>query len=162
MATITAEFIHRRLSSIAISNKARSVFKDAQQPFENWRIWIGHYHRRRWDGCYVHACQPIYFEGNMIVPNVQEPDLPLPTTQWSTFVLGKLYLHTASSMTSPDLIRNWDWRNAPRARRLLVQIWPLKEEIIAWPIQALTDADAWRFSHAQWDYLHRDTRAHRL
>jgi hypothetical protein len=33
MATITGEFIHRRLSSIAISNEARETFKDTRAPF---------------------------------------------------------------------------------------------------------------------------------
>jgi hypothetical protein len=162
MATITAEFIHRRLASIAISNDAREAFRNAQHPLGNWRIWIGTYHRWRWDGCYVHACQPIYFEGQTVIPNVEEPNIPLPTTQWSTFIVGKLYVHVASSMTSPDLIQKRDWRNAPRARDRLVQVWPLKEGMIVWPTPALSDADAKWFSLAHWDQLHRENRVHPL
>ena len=158
MATITAEFIHGRLASIAVSNEAREAFREARAPLRNWRIWIGSYYRRRWEASYVHACQSIHWEGSLVVPNVQDPETPLPTIQWSTFVVGKLYIHTASSSTSPDLIRDWDWRNAPQARGLLVQIWPPKEAIIAWPIRGLTDGEAWRFSHAHWDQLHRETR----
>jgi hypothetical protein len=162
MATITGEFIHRKLASIAISHEAREVFKDMRAPFASWRIWIGYYHRLKWDGCYVHACRPIYLEGEIVPPNVQDPSTPLPTTQWSTFVVGKLYVHTASSMRAADWIAEWDWKNAPRASQLLVQIWPPKEPIIAWPIQGLTDADAWRFSHAHWALLNRETPVYRL
>lgn len=67
MATMTAEFIHGRFASIAISQEARTTFKERRQPFANWRIWIGHYHRRRWDACYVHACQPIYLPDQMVI-----------------------------------------------------------------------------------------------
>ena len=119
MATITAEFISRRLATIAVSIEAREAFMSARRPLANWRIWMGYYRRRTWDAAYVHACQPIHHETDMIVPNldVGERHVPLPTTQWSTFSVGYLYLHIASSSRASDLISGWDWLNAPRARR---------------------------------------------
>lgn len=154
MASMTAEFISRKLHSIAISSEARFSFMMTRSALPRWRIWIGHYRRRRWDGTYVHACQPIYHEGDLVIPNVQDRDVPLPTTQWSTFVVGQLYVHLASSSTSADWIETWDWRNAPRARRLLVEIHPRREQLIKWPTALLSDEDPIQFSQAHWQYLH--------
>jgi len=75
---------------------------------------------------------------------VQDRNVPLPTTQWSTHIIGRLYIHVASSMKSPDLIAAWDWWNATNARNKLVQIWPplAKDSMILWPLPSFGDADA--------------------
>jgi hypothetical protein len=96
---------------------------------------------------------PIHYEGDVIIPNVQEPDVPLTNTQWTTVMVGELYIHTASSSTAPDIVRDWNWNSAPRARSILVQIWPIKERIIKWPFRSLTDTDAWRFAVAHFTQL---------
>jgi hypothetical protein len=154
MATITGEYILGRHAFITVSQDHRRAFKDTSAPIAiGWRIWIGHYVRFRWLGHLVHACVPIHFKGDVIIPNVQDRDTPLANTQWTTIIIGNLYVHTASSGDHPDLIKNWRWPNEPRARGLLVQVWPSKESAIVWPPQSLTDRDAQSFATANFRHL---------
>jgi hypothetical protein len=161
MATMTGEYTLNKLASIAVMPNERRALMDTLAPLPDWRISIGTYRRAKWKGHFVHASMPINFEGDIIIPNVQEPRVPLTNTQWTTIMVGQLYIHISSSNTSPDIIRDWRWSSAPRARALLVQIWPTKERIIKWPFHCMTDTDAWRFSVAHLthiDSIHRGGR----
>ena len=88
---------------IAVSHEDRSTFRDTVAPLPGWRIWIGFYHRFRWYGHWVQACIPIHSNGDIVIPNVQDRTVPLANTQWTTIVVGKLYIHTACSSTAEDL-----------------------------------------------------------
>jgi hypothetical protein len=154
MATMTGEFTLGNLASIAVSQDDRTALFEKPHPLPDWRVWIGTYRRYRWNGHWVHACMPIMFNGDMIVPNVQESAVPLTNTQWTTVIVGNLYIHTASSSSSPDYIKNWHWESTPRARHLLTQIWPMRETIVKWPTHSLTDIDAWNFATAHFTRLH--------
>lgn len=155
MATTTGEYFFKRQSSVAISYDERMEFMRTKAPMDGWRIWLGNYSRRNWEGHFYHARMAIHGRDDMIIPNVQNKSEPLPNTQWTTVMIGKMYLHIASSSSSPDWIDDWDWENEPRARALLVQIWPIQESFIAWPVQAMTDIDAVSFSTAQFRSIHR-------
>jgi hypothetical protein len=153
MSTMTGEFISRRPETVAVHQVDRSLFKDICVPPPGWRVWIGHYAPNAGSSYWVHACMPIHIEGDFILPNFKNPAAPLPTTQWSTLTVGNLFLQTVSSSTSPDLIRDWRWDNAPAARRLLVQIWPIKESLICWPPLSMSHIQAQAFSTAQFNFL---------
>jgi hypothetical protein len=77
-------------------------------------------------------------------------------------MIGNLYIHTASSATSSNYIRDWHWDNAPRAKRLLIQVWPTRESMIVWPPPSLTDQDAQDFAIAHFKRLHEIGRVHRF
>jgi hypothetical protein len=154
MAAMTGEHTLKTLASIAIGPAEYRELRDTLRPPAGWRIWVGTYRRAQWSGHYVHASMPIMFRGDLVIPNPQERDVPLTNTQWTIVIIGEVYIHTASSSSSPDYIRDWNWLNARRARRLLVQIWPTKENFIAWPMHSLTDADAQHFSVAHFTHIH--------
>lgn len=160
MATITGEFMFARHASIAVPYRDRSSLLLTKSPIPGWRIWIGHYHRRDWDGVFGHLSMPIHAKDEAVIPNVQDPSAPLSNTQWSHVAIGKLFVLAASSETSPDWIAAWDWRNAPRAKSLLVQIWPTREQFIAWPPSIMTDRDVVDFSSAQFRFI-QDTHKSR-
>ncbi len=100
---------------------------------------------------------PIHHQGDLIVPNVVDDGdrSPLPNTQWSTIILGDVYIHVASSSTCQDWIEEWNWENETRARSYLVQIWPIRENIIVWPIPCFSDGEATRFASAQFRHIHK-------
>jgi hypothetical protein len=158
MATMTGEFIHRKPTSVAVSQRERRYFMHARMPLQNWRIWIGMFYPTQGAGSWIHAAMPIVYEGTRAedLPKMGDGDVPHPNTQWSTFFVGRLWIHAASGDTAADYIQAWNWPNAPRARSLLVQIWPIKESIIVWPIQPLSDADAVNFATAHFHWLHNN------
>ena len=155
MATMTGEYIHRKQTSIAVTQAERTAFMNINQPLPDWRIWIGHYHPVGIFGSWIHAAAAISNTENGSDIQMGEDNVPTPNTQWSTMFVGRLYIHVASSSAAPDYIRDWNWRTTPRARRLLVQVWPVRDKIIAWPILPLTSVDARRFATAHFDWLHR-------
>ena len=118
-----------------------------QRPSDDWRIWIGFFEANNLDERWVHTSLPIYNAED--IANVEDTDNPQTNTQTTTFRIGKLFLHAMSS-SHTDLVRDWDWRTAPRARSLLVPVWPLTpwRQFIAWPVHGLLDADAFQIARA--------------
>jgi hypothetical protein len=159
MATMTGEYTLNRLAAIGVMQSDRTTLMGTSAPIPGWRIWVGTYRRAFWNAHYVHTSMPIEAEGDVVIPNVEEPDAPLTNTQWSTVMIGALYIHVASSANSADLIAEWDWPTTPRAKRLLAQIWPPKETVIKWPFQSMTDKDAQEFSIAHFRRLQEIGRA---
>jgi hypothetical protein len=110
------------------------LFENGRAPSSNWRIWIGDYQRSKWVGHLAHFAVPI--SSPEYVPEIMDNGLPRPNTQTMTFVVGRLYVHVASSMT--DIFENWRLYRTD----LLAQIWPIQRNIIGWPLKAMTDRDA--------------------
>jgi hypothetical protein len=152
MATITGENILRSPTSIAVPQSDRNAFMDTAMPLDGWSIWIGHYRRLHWKVSWVHACIPIVATDVIRKPE-PHAGIDQPNTQWTTMVVGNLYLHIVSSSTIQDVIQGWRWHTAPRAAGRLVQIWPNKESVIVWPPPSLTDQDAQTFATAQFEHL---------
>jgi len=139
MATMTAEFMKRDPETIAVPQHEREwLWKNGTAP-PNWRIWIGRYQRHKWVGQWVHIALPVLESKD--IPNDGTPTLP--NTQVTTFVVGQLYIHVMSCLY-PEIVTQWTWGwgPAPEVGRLLVQISPLKESLIAWPPASLTDQSA--------------------
>ena len=138
MVTMTAEFFLNSSGKIAISGEDRAQLRATETALTDWDIWIGHYpggtNQHRW----THTSIPIV--GGAELPGPDNVYTPLPNTQTTTFVVGKLYVHTMRSHY-PELSRNWHWLDNPRLRHLHVPIWPIRHELIAWPINGLSDAD---------------------
>jgi hypothetical protein len=134
MAVMVAEYFDRY--KVAISATERKYLWKNQRPPPNWKIWIGHYERKNWPGHWVHNVLPISSKKNRI--KRMDNGLPRPNTQTTTFVVGQLYIHAASSAT--DIFEKW--RLTTNGARQLVQIWPLRRNIVGWPTQTLTDREA--------------------
>jgi hypothetical protein len=140
MATMTSEYLAKDPSTRAISQADRDFLRSNLRSPESWRVWIGSYNRSTWKGQWVRTSASI-----LDVANYPESGTAPPNTQTTTFIIGKLYVHVMSSFF-PEHAALWDWRPTPRARALLVEIWPVKHGIIAWPRVALSDRDARLFS----------------
>ncbi len=149
MATMTAEYIQRDPSMIAISQTDRNKFFE-RKPLANWKVWIAPFQRKHWIGQWVHTSVPIYPSED--VPPLTSDGRPRPNAQNTTFVIGQLYAH-AMSGPYPNIVHDWEWRGTERARHLLRQVFPTVYRDIAWPTSYLTDADAIAFATAFNDYV---------
>lgn len=103
-------------------------------PAAQWKIWIGHYERGDWVADWVKNALAISSEAHPArhLPN----GLPIPNTQTTTLVFGKLYVHAVSSVHS-DII---DMTGSPSSK--LVRLFPLGGSAIEWPQKCMTDRDA--------------------
>jgi hypothetical protein len=133
MKTMVAEYFDPTEAAITLSE--RQFLRDRRRvPTPNWQIWIGNYERTSWAGQWVHGSMSI-------APSVRTEgrDPRVPNTQTTTFVVGKLYANVFSSEIL-GLIRGVSL--GPRAIGKVARIWPVQEEFITWPPNALNDADA--------------------
>jgi hypothetical protein len=122
------------------------------KPLANWKLWIAPYRRVKWIGQWAHASVPIY-SAEDIAP-LTDDGRPQPNSQNTTFVIGRLYVHTMSG-PYPNIVHGWGWVGADRARSLLRQIYPTVYRRIAWPTSELTDHDAIKFAAAFHSYVRR-------
>jgi hypothetical protein len=123
------------LTKVAIPLSERQFMRDNRcAPDANWKIWIGNYERTKWLGQYAHGAMGI-------APSVRAKDRKpeIPNTQVTTFVIGKLYAHVFSSEIARLVSR---FSLCQRAIGKLAGVWPLQEDFIAWPTNAMDDADA--------------------
>jgi len=133
MKTMVGEYFDP--SKVAIPLSERQFLRDHRHaPDANWRIWIGNYERVKWLGQWAHASMGI-------APSVRIKDRnpEIPNTQTTTFVVGKLYAHVFSSEIS-RLVNQVSLGS--KAIEKIAQIWPIQEDFIAWPTNAMDDADA--------------------
>jgi hypothetical protein len=139
MATMTGEYLSRDPENVAVPQSERTKFMQTSRPLKNWRIWISKYEREEWKGQWRHNSFPIYPAAEIaeVLTSVKRK----PNYQTTSFVVGKLYVHTFSGQAS-DLIMRWDWQNAPRALDALRQIWPLDKDVLRWPAATMNDQDA--------------------
>lgn len=142
MATMTGEYLTRDTTAVAVSQGERDWFRDHGTPPPNWKVWLGHYQRYRWQGRWAHFVLPI-LDAKHIVRTEEDRRAP-PNTQTTTFIIGNLLVHTMSTSADPDIVARWDW-GGPTTRlskQRLVQIVPPKESIVVWPPPSLTDFEA--------------------
>ena len=147
MATMTAEFLTYAPRQIAITAEERNAFLNNPRPIGGWRIWIAFWDEpHRIPDQWTHTSSAIYDPED--IPDVEHFDgAPQTNTQTTTARIGKLFFHVMSS-TDPRNVALWDWRDDPRARSLLVPLWPIRGQFIVWPVHSLTDADARRIGRA--------------
>ncbi len=133
MKTMVAEYLDP--SKVAITLGERQFLRDQRlAPSANWRIWIGNYERTKWAGQWVHGSH-----GLTLLNRIAERDPKIPNTQTTTFVVGKLYAHVFSSEII-SLVNQVSL--GPKAIGKMARVWPIQEDFIAWPTNALDDSDA--------------------
>lgn len=145
MATITGEYLGRRIEKTTFTLQERDWFRRNKRPFDNIRVWIGFLYRPKWNGQWVHVTMPILASKNF--PGREPKDVARPNLQTTTFVVGKLYVHTMSA-EFPEVVHGWDWRTDPGANVALTQIWPIQYPSVFWPVREVTNAEAESFSTA--------------
>lgn len=138
MVTMTAEYMLDSGSKIAVSREERAAFMNSESPLPDWRVWIGYYPGGIWAHQWEHTSVPIV--GGEELPSAEKVYTPLPNTQTTTFVVGKLYVHTMSS-SYPDITTNWRWLNNTRLQSLLIPIFPSDLQFIAWPVHRVSEGD---------------------
>jgi hypothetical protein len=111
------------------------LLNEGRAPAANWKIWIGDFERLNWKGQLAHFAVPISSPHH--IPETMNNGLPQPNTQTMTFVVGRLFIHVASSVT--DIFEDMRLVRSD----LLAQIWPIERNIIGWPPRkSITDSDA--------------------
>ena len=147
MAVMVAEHFEPKFA--AFTSADRRHLMDKQRPPQNVRIWMGRYIRGEWEGMWVHRSLRI---SNEFIPNPADPTLPLPNTQTSTFIVGELYLHVLSC--DDDIILN-GIQLPTQGVTLFAPIWPVREQAVVWPMDAMSDSQASGFSTAIFDSINR-------
>jgi hypothetical protein len=88
----------------------------------------------------VHNTLPVTDGADRV--HVTDDGFPLPNTQATTFVIGKLYVHALSTAIGGGI-------NRQRVRVPgVVQLWPFKQSPMGWPRRSLTDDEAERIAIA--------------
>jgi hypothetical protein len=123
-----------RYKVVSSQTERGSLWKNQKAP-SNWKIWIGDYQRKNWKAHLARFCVAISSRKHHRIRRMDN-GLPRPNTQTVTFVVGRLYVHVASSAT--DIFEDWHLVRPD----LLVQIWPVRRNIVAWPRTTMTDRDA--------------------
>jgi hypothetical protein len=134
MSCMVAEFFSPEKAAISKAER-EWLWKNGTAP-ENWKIWVGNYKRGNWVGHWVHNTLPIVDE---IDPKLSEKKTPKPNTQTSTYVVGQLYIH-AFSCPFPEFVHRCGLSNT--GAKKFAQIWPLRESMIAWPTNVISDREA--------------------
>jgi hypothetical protein len=159
MATMTAEFLLRESVDRVITQAERTLFMGSKAPNPDWRIWIGRYRRIRWLGQWVHTSIPVIPTAD--VAAAETNGRPQCNMQNTTFVVGELYVHTFSGAHG-NFVRDWHWKSAPRARAVLAPLWPIRHDLIAWPMNSISDNEAIGYSRAFFDWVDAIGRANRM
>jgi hypothetical protein len=144
MSVICAEYFYPERAATSVVDR-RWFFKN-RVPSDSMRIWIGDFNRQKWKAIWAHSSLRIsQQEGKH--PWTFHPDgTPRPNTQTTTFVVGRLFIHTYSC-PFPEIL------NADPAVRAvdqrLSQIWPPRHSFLAWPpADTLNDREADRLTGA--------------
>jgi hypothetical protein len=129
LISIVAEYTDK--PTLSIPTHHRRYLMEKNLPPEGWRIWIGAYSGVRWGECHDYR----HF-GLAIVPkNTFHSIRPECNTQFSTFVIGSLLIHAASTT-----IQNLTPTFNSIVDHGLEQIWPSLKQNVTWPTSfALSD-----------------------
>jgi hypothetical protein len=138
MVTMTAEFMLGSAGKIGALPEHRTQLMQSEAAIPGWKIWIGYYRGGTWNHQWSHTSLPLI--GGEELRGAGDVYSPFPNTQTTTFVVGELCIHTMSSFHQ-DIVRDWHWLEHGRLCHLLAPIWPIRHELIAWPIHGLSDAD---------------------
>ena len=130
MTAIMAEFTDCPMAAIPVDD--RQYLATHRRPPSTWRMWLGSYEGERWVRRYRH------YGGSAIRRGQPIPALPVVNYQYSTLVIGAMFVQAASS-TVPDVLVDFGGRTG----ELLARLWPLSTDAINWPRgETLTDDDA--------------------
>jgi hypothetical protein len=137
MGTITSEYFNP--SRAAISDADRNLFwKTKAPPPQNWKIWIGDYHRENWPPYRIHHAWVVLDDVSTSSPL---PSTAPPNTQTTTLVFGRLYAHAISS-DIPEVVSRIRFPE-PVEKHILRQLWPPQNAPLVWPpSRTMDDRDA--------------------
>lgn len=128
LLSVMGEYTDLRTQSIPAEH--RYFLKNSLQPPVGWRIWIGSYQGSQWKQRYRH-------HGFQCFSPTCTPAKPGFNTQFSTFVIGGLLLHIASTA-----LPNADFNFSDPSAMGLNQIWP-PQAAFSWPsFPILSDGEA--------------------
>jgi len=142
MSTMTADFIYPERQAISQEDRTLLFENHVVRP-NTWRIWIGRYIRGRWPSYFIKLSLP--YADDEITPSLLPSGRPRPNTQTTTLVFGELFVH-AFSCPVPDLVAKVGITH--QGAKKIAQIWPVREQFVAWPIVAMSDEDANRIAGA--------------
>lgn len=138
MFTMVAEFKDRTGTKIGVLQEDRGWLKKHHTVPKNWKIWIADYERDKWQGYWWHSTLPILTEERLVKRT--DMGFPLPNTQTTTFVVGKLYVHVLSSVVG-QIVRKQDMVGGGKI--LFPRVWPIRKSPLSWPPpRAITDHEA--------------------
>jgi hypothetical protein len=106
-------------------------------PADSWKIWIGNYKREKWVAHW--AKQSMAISSKEHIPEITPYGFPRPNTQITTIVFGQLYVHVFSSLF-PIMVAKTSITG--KGLEKVAQIWPIREDFIAWPPNPMSDKDA--------------------
>lgn len=136
--TIIVEFTDIPTKAIPISE--RQYFHQMKMPPLPWCIWVGRYEGQEWILRFRHHGHKwAAFEDE---PSETEVAAIMPTNQFTSFALGKLFVVVMSA-------ENVDIQGYIAAMTLpkMVRVWPLTDNPIDWTsMEVLSDADAKRLA----------------
>lgn len=150
MTLMVAEWIDP--VQVAVPYSEREYLRITGNPPDNWRIWIARYARHNWARDWVHRSVRV---SDVDIPNPLDPTLPLPNTQFSTIIVGELYVH-AISCELYSIIKDFNFE--PWTNNLLIPIWPKQQAAVFWPIHALSDNQAVQIAEYGMDLFDRIAR----
>ena len=135
MFTMVSEFKKSNVQKAAIPFSERFSFYKHPKAHENWKIWIANYERETWGELIVRTTFPV--SDNGLTPELGGDGMPIPNTQATTFVVGRLYVHVYSSQLQ-KLVNDQRLKAAG-----FVRLWPLAGRVIKWPPEVtIYDAEA--------------------
>jgi hypothetical protein len=134
LAAWTAMFVmvaeHLDLNTVAVPASDRRSLRSNARPPSHWRIWIG---RQSTTSHPLFSHNVLSFVHKEEIERLGIEHHVPANTQTSAILLGEhLLIYVMSSLVARDIIRRWPLP-APVAGSL-VQIWPIKNEVVRWPV----------------------------
>jgi hypothetical protein len=136
MSVMSADFFFPDRQAVSQDHRdhLRSTW---EAPPETWKIWIGNYKRDKWVAHWTKQSMAISSKEH--IPEITAEGFPRPNTQATTLVFGQLYVHVFSSLF-PIMVAKTSI--AGKGLEKVAQIWPVREDFVAWPPNPMTDRDA--------------------
>jgi hypothetical protein len=149
MSVMTADFFFP--DRHAVPQTHRDHLRDrCEAPPDTWKIWIGNYKREKWKAHWAKQSMPISSKEH--IPEITAGGFPRPNTQATTLVFGQLYVHVFSSLF-PIMVAKTSITG--KGIEKVAQIWPIREDFVAWPFNPMSDRDADNIAAAIFKMLDR-------
>ncbi|MGE0610743.1 MAG: hypothetical protein AB7O70_00205 [Hyphomicrobiales bacterium] len=121
MFTMVAERFDTNQKMISIPNQQLLTFKRIKRPPKGWKIWVAPTSVES-NGTFSRSTVPV--SANDKMPEKDADGRDLPNTQTTTLRIGKLLIHTFSSVHAGTVKR--------KSLSGVTQIWPIKRSPIYW------------------------------
>jgi hypothetical protein len=140
MSVMTSDFFNPTRQ--AVPQAHRDYFRASLlPPSDTWKIWLGFYERKNWLPHWVKNSMPVSYDDGDIATEIADDGVPMPNTQSTTLIFGKLYVHAFSSVFPSLVAKPWITGQGDGVEKF-VQLWPIRDQFTAWPINPIGDRDA--------------------